>query len=83
MWNEPTKKQLARLPGQYETEQVALKDKVVHMHFFLGSCDWYVCEFDGKDAFFGYVILNGDDQMAEWGNFSLAELKSLKVPPLH
>ena len=81
MWNEPTEKQLAELPGLYATEEVALKDKELLMHFFLGSNDWYVCEFDGQDIFFGYVILNGDIEMAEWGYFSLSELKPLRVPP--
>ena len=81
MWNEPTKKQLASLPAMGATEDQAFKEKRFVMHFFLGSCDWFVCEFDGRDAFFGYVILNGDTQMAEWGYFSLSELKSLKIPP--
>ncbi len=29
MWNEPTKEQLAKLPGLYETENVPLKDKLI------------------------------------------------------
>lgn len=79
MWNEPTQRQLERLPKLYSTEETPLKDKVIHMHFFLGGCDWYVAEFDGQDIFFGYVILNGDRDMAEWGNFSFEEIKKLKL----
>jgi hypothetical protein len=50
------------------------------MHFFLGGCDWYACEYDIKDQlFFGFVILNDDYEMAEWGYFSFKELCELKV----
>lgn len=79
MWNKPTQKQLARIPQLYETEGIPLADKKIHMHFFVGSCDWYIAEWDGEDTFFGYAILNGDHQMAEWGYVSFAELKDLKV----
>ncbi|MBU4599118.1 MAG: DUF2958 domain-containing protein [Proteobacteria bacterium] len=78
MWNEPTQNQLNQLPKLYETEETPLKDKRISMHFFLHGCDWYAAEFDGQDLFFGYVILNGDRDMAEWGYFSLRELKQLK-----
>ena len=46
MWNAPSKRQLAKLPKLYETESVPLKDKIIHLHFFIGSCDWYIAEFD-------------------------------------
>ena len=81
MWNEPTMKQLTKLPAMGATENQAFRDKHVEMHFFLGSCDWYVCEYDGEDLFFGYVILNGDIQMGEWGYISFQELKKLRIPP--
>jgi len=79
MWNPPTKKQLAKLPKLYSTEKVKLENKIIRMHFFIGGSDWYIAEFDGEDLFFGYAILNGNLQMAEWGYISLRELKSLKV----
>ena len=79
MWNEPTIEDLSKLPKLYETEEISIKDKIVHIHLFLAGCDWYACEYDGKDLFFGYVVLNNDFEMAEWGYFSLAELKSLKA----
>ncbi len=47
MWNIPNKERLARIPRIGETEPIALRDKIVHLHFFLGGCDWYVVEFDG------------------------------------
>ncbi len=80
MWNEPTQEQLARLPGLYQTEHIPLKDKLIHLHFFIGGCDWYVAEYDGEDLFWGYAILNNDFEMAEWGYISFQELKDLKIP---
>ena len=81
MRNEPTKKQLAKIPRLYETEGVPLKEKTIYLHFFIGGCDWYVAEYDGEDLFWGYAILNGDLEMAEWGYISLDELKRIKIPP--
>ncbi len=79
MWNAPTKQELRKIPGLYKTEKVSAKEKVIHMHFFIGGCDWYAAEFDGEDLFFGYAVLNGDMQNSEWGYFSLAELQSIKI----
>ena len=68
MWNEPTKEQLAKIPRLYETEGVPLKEKQIYLHFFIGACDWYVAEYDEEEnLFWGYAILNGDLEMAEWG----------------
>ena len=79
MWNAPTEKRLNAIPRLYETEGVELKDKLIYLHFFIGSCDWYVAEYDGQDTFWGYAILNGDDQNAEWGYISFNELKEIKI----
>lgn len=77
MWNVPNEKRLAKIPCNPEVQ--AILDKLVYLHFFIGGCDWYVTEFDGKDSFFGYVILNDDIQNAEFGYFSFSELKSIQV----
>ena len=79
MWNEPKKERLSKIPKLYETENVPLKDKLIYLHFFIGGCDWFVCEYDGNDLFFGFAILNNDYQMAEWGYVSFSELKSIKA----
>ena len=78
MLTEPPADMLARVPGMYTSELTDSEDTVIHIHFFLGHCDWYVAEYDGRDTFFGFVNL-GDPDMAEWGYFSFAELKSLTV----
>ncbi|GAB7023798.1 DUF2958 domain-containing protein [Salidesulfovibrio brasiliensis] len=79
MWNEPSPEQLDAIPRLYETETIPLENKLIHLHFFIGGCDWYAVEFDGEDTFFGYAILNRDWQNAEWGYFSLSELKAITV----
>ena len=79
MWNTPTEDRLSKIPKLYETEHVPLQEKLIHLHFFIGSCDWYVAEYDGEDIFWGFAILNHDFQNAEWGYISFSELKSVKV----
>ena len=79
MWNIPSQERLDRIPRLSSTESIQLKDKVIALHFFLGSSDWYIVEYDGDDLFFGYAILNGDHECAEWGYVSFCELKSLKI----
>jgi len=81
MWNEPTKEQLKEIPRLYDTEDKPAKDKPIYLHLFLGGSDWYIAEYDGEDLFFGYAILNGDEEMAEWGYVSFRELRSLKIAP--
>ena len=45
MWNEPTKAELAELPELYSTEGQSIKETIIHMHFFIGGCDWYAAEY--------------------------------------
>ena len=79
MWNEPTKERLSKIPKLYETENTPARDKLIHLHFFIAGCDWYVAEYDGEDIFWGFAILNEDYEMAEWGYISFSELKSLRL----
>lgn len=79
MWAKPTQADLDRMPKLRETDGKSNATTIVQGHFFIGGCDWYVTEFDGDDTFFGFAILNGDFQMAEWGNISYKELQELKV----
>jgi len=79
MWNVPSKERLAKIPKLYETENVPLKDKQIHLHLFIGGCDWYIAEYDGDDLLWGFACLNGDLQNAEWGYISFRELKDIRV----
>ena len=47
-------------------------------HYFCSSTDIFICEFNGTDEMFGYTILNGDLQNAEWGYTSLSSIT--KIP---
>lgn len=82
MWNTPATSRLANIPKLYETENISVQDKLVHLHFFLGGCDWYVIEYDGDDLFWGFVVLNNDMQMAEWGYFTFSELQATRISGL-
>jgi len=80
MWNEPSEEELRKLPKLYETEKVSLEEKLIHMHFFIGGCDWYISEYDQDNhLFFGYAILNNDLQNSEWGYISYDELRDINV----
>lgn len=82
MWNEPDTTRLSEIPELYSTEDQALEDRTVYLHFFIGGCDWYIVEYDMENRlFFGFAILNGDLQNAEWGYVSFDELRNLTVPP--
>lgn len=79
MWNPPTTKQLEALPRLYSTENVKSDDKIIRMHFFLGGSDWYIAEYSPEErTFYGYTVMNGDDEMAEWGYIPLDQLISIK-----
>ena len=79
MLNAPTSEQLNNVPELYATEDIQLEDKLVHLHFTIDRCHWWAMEFDGKDTFFGYVMLNGWYQDAELGYFQLSELLEVKL----
>ena len=77
MLNQPSRKMLSQVPELYANEknQTAIDDIIIHMHFFVASCDWWIAEH-GDDLFWGYANL-GDDLNAEWGYVSYSELKSI------
>lgn len=66
------------MPQTYQ--QTDSRDPVVYLHYFLGGSDWYITEKDmegGVEQAYGYACLNGDDEMAEMGYISIAELVAL------
>ena len=79
MLNQPSQEILNQIPKIYETSETPLEAKIIHVHFFCGSADFFAAEYDQRDEFFGFVNL-GDDDMAEWGYFSFAELREICVP---
>ena len=79
MWNPPSEESLRQIPKLYVTEAIPAKEKVIWLHFFFGSCDWYVAEYDGEDLFFGFAVLNDDLPNSEWGYFTLSELADINI----
>jgi hypothetical protein len=75
---------IQNMPHTYQTDKIDTKDKIVHLHYFLGGSDWYIVEKDkgSKDdkiagvqrQAFGYSVLNEDYHDAEWGYISILEL---------
>lgn len=65
-----------QLPKLYATEHVPAADKIAVVKFFTPDAGWtwYVCEFDGDDTLYGFVI----GLEAEWGYISLSELQSVR-----
>ena len=80
MWSKPTKADLERLARVWGSGEKAtrLEDILIRGHFFLGGNDWFVSEYDPTDrVFFGYAVLNGNLDFAEWGYVSFDELLSI------
>jgi len=69
---------LEKCPRLKETD--GMKEHPAIFHYFYGSTDMYVCEYDQEESLmFGFVILNGDLQNAEWGYISLAEILPIPI----
>ena len=66
-------KQLAAIPRKAQDKSG--KEQIVHAHYFYGSSDWFILDYDkSRNAFFSFGILNGDDQMAEFVYTSVDEI---------
>jgi len=74
----PLKVQVESIPALYATESVPAAEKIIYAHFFIDNSDWYIAEWDGKDKLFGFAILGGDDQNAEWGYLSMKEINAAR-----
>ena len=73
---------VATVPAFYATEDVDLDQKVLHLHYFAGSCDWWVAEYDPETGqAFGYASL-GMAGCAEWGYFGLDQLERINTAGL-
>jgi hypothetical protein len=55
-----------------------MKEHPAIFHYFYGSTDIFICEYDKKDLMFGYAILGGDLANSEWGYFRRSELTAIQ-----
>lgn len=70
--------QIDTMPKTYEQDGKG-DQATAHLHYFLNGSDWYITEKDmdgGIQQAYGYAILNGDDECAECGYISIAEITS-------
>lgn len=68
-----------KMPKTYEAENIKVKDKVAHLHYFVGGFDWYIIEKDmlpEQRQAFG-VVKNGDT--VEFGYIDITELQSISL----
>ncbi len=68
--------QIEVMPKTYEQDGKG-DQATAHLHYFLNDSDWYITEKDmdgGIEQAYGYAVLNGDDECAECGYISIAEL---------
>jgi len=74
-----TNELLKRFEEVGSQEEVDTGDKIIIAKYFnpTGAGTWYATEYDPENKeFFGFVTMGMiDDQDAEWGYFSLAELE--------
>ncbi|MFI1401089.1 DUF2958 domain-containing protein [Streptomyces sp. NPDC020681] len=74
----PSPAALAAVPPMYSTDGVKTAEKVVHLHYFVGGCDWFVTELDrASGTAFGWAQIT--EGGGEWGLFSLPELERISV----
>lgn len=64
--------------GKSYNAETKLHDKGF-IHYFIGSSDWYVSEVDEDNMGFGFAIVNGDTQNAEYGYIDLNEVTTLTI----
>ena len=83
MFNPPPQEVLDQVPRLRANEkaQTSIRDTIIHLHFFIAGCDWWIAEYNGDDMFWGFVNLN-DDLCAEWGYVLFSELKSIATSGL-
>jgi hypothetical protein len=74
---ERLEQQLEKCPALRATD--GNKEHPAIFHYFYGGTDIYICEYDKDDLMFGFTILNGDLQNAEWGYTSRAEITAISV----
>lgn len=53
------------------------------LHLFDANSDYYITEWDGNNEAFGYTVLNGDTEMAEWGYIDLPSLQAAHKNPFN
>lgn len=70
-------KDIAKIAMQITTDDELVNNDGTHnvgFHYFVGNSDFYISEIKSDGLAFGYTILNGDIEMAEWGYQNIEEI---------
>jgi hypothetical protein len=73
---------LAAIPAIGATDgmnRTKVREHPAILHYFAGATDIFICEYDGSNEMFGFIILNGDYEMAEFGYIGLSEIRHIAV----
>ncbi|MFJ2745468.1 DUF2958 domain-containing protein [Streptomyces sp. NPDC087440] len=74
----PSVEEVASIPPLYATENTPAADKVVHLHYSVGRCDWYIAEVDPESlTAFGWAEVSPG--CGEWVYSNLAEMEGLNA----
>ena len=68
---------IGTMPKLYEGTHLA------RLHYFVGDRDYYITELGDNGEAYGYVDVNGDPEMSEWGYIDLKELCAADTNPLN
>lgn len=71
---------IAAMKADKENRKRRVDEKVAYLHYFFGGSDWWITEVDRDGTLWGYVVLDNDMQMSEFGAISLDELRSTIIP---
>ena len=73
--------ELSDAPDLYGTEEVPAEEKLVYARYSLGESEWMIFETDKLTGeAFGFVVLNGDTEMAEMGYIDVMALEGAVTP---
>jgi hypothetical protein len=69
-----------KIGGTEGMDRTSVREHPAMLHYFFGGTDMYICEYEPETGvMFGFVILNGDLQNAEWGYTDLAQIITIPV----
>ena len=75
---ERLQQRLEQCPKLRKTD--GMKEHPAIFHYFAGSTDMYICEYDPEDGLmFGFSILNDDLPNSEWGYIDVNEIRTVPV----
>ncbi|MCA9731936.1 MAG: hypothetical protein H6696_05490 [Deferribacteres bacterium] len=79
MFEEPTQKELSQIPKIGVVRKTKQTERIIHLRFSIGNCEWLVAGYDSKDKFYGFVDYHQIISKPKWETFSFVELKGKQI----